>query len=159
MFLGLLRFGHPVHEGVLMVERAGEPIGTAIWTPPGRWDPSWWRSLLVSTQVLPKLDRESIQSFGTRGKAVDEALKKAHPSEPHWFLAGLGVAKAAAGTGAGSRMVQAGVERARAQNLPAYLECEEHLIPYYSRFGFEVRHEISMPPGAPAQVGMWRAAG
>lgn len=37
------------------------------------------------------------------------------------------------------------------------MECMEHLVLYYERFGFEMTGEIEMPEDVPDQVSMWRA--
>jgi hypothetical protein len=40
---------------------------------------------------------------------------------------------------------------------PAYLEASKpDLVPYYSRFGFEVTGEIKLPDGGPPMFPMWR---
>lgn len=91
------------------------------------------------------------------GTAVQDALHKARPSDPHWYLATLGTDPRAQGKGVGSALVRSGLERCDREGAHAYLECMEHLVLYYERFGFEMTGEIEMPEDVPDQVSMWRA--
>jgi hypothetical protein len=44
--------------------------------------------------------------------------------------------------------MRSGLARADREGLPAYVECLESLVPYYSRFGFAPTGRIAMPEGA-----------
>ncbi len=51
------------------------------------------------------------------------------------------------------------LDRCDEENAPAYLEASKpELVPYYSRFGFEVTAQIKLPNGGPTMWPMWRAA-
>ena len=48
------------------------------------------------------------------------------------------------------------LERVDREGLPAYLESsKESNVPFYARFGFEVRETVTHPDG-PSQWLMWR---
>jgi GNAT superfamily N-acetyltransferase len=156
MFRMELQHVHSVDRGGQVVEEDGGLVAGASWAPPGRWKASTWRQLPGIPRLIFSVGGGNIQSFARRGKALQDALGTAHPSEPHWYLAALGVDPAAQGKGAGAALMRAGLDRCDREGTPAYLECLERLVPYYERFGFEVRGPIAMPDGAPGQVGMWR---
>lgn len=130
--------------------------GAAAWSPPGTWRPAWWRELMNAPRMFFAASPPQLRRFAQRGSMVDKAMRAAHPQTPHWYLAGVGVAPHAHGAGIGSALIQAGLDRADAQGLPAYLECVRTLIPYYERFGFVESAQIDVGEGCPAQVGMWR---
>ncbi|MGW5364728.1 GNAT family N-acetyltransferase [Actinopolymorpha pittospori] len=124
-------------------DAARAPLGGAVWTPPGHWQPTRWRGLLA----IPGLARAT----GRRGRAgvmVTEALERAHPHDPHWYLAIVGVNPAAQGTGIGGELIQAGLATCDELGMPAYLEASKAgLVGYYERFGFLVTREITIPGG------------
>lgn len=157
LFTGTIRHVHPPGRGTLVAVVEGRIVGVAAWVPPPRWQPPGWRGLLLMPGLVRAGDRRSLRVFADRGRAVDEALRRVHAAGPHWYLAALGVAPAAQGSGAGSALVRAGLARADSDGVGSYLECEEHLVDYYAAFGFGVRHECPMPAGAARQWGMWRA--
>ena len=147
-------------DGMVLVATAdGQPVGLALWRAPGQAITPRWRSLQVAPAMLRAGNRHSLQVLGQRGPRVDEALHRVHPAEPHWYLGLLTVAPDAQTSGIGSALVRAGLERADREHLPAYLECEEHLIDYYARFGFSVSERMEIGGGAPSHVGMWREPG
>jgi predicted N-acetyltransferase YhbS len=101
--------------------------------------------------------RQELSAVRPAGKAVQDALYRARLSDPHWYLATLGTDPRAQGKGVGSALVRSGLERSDREGAHAYLECMEHLVLYYERFGFEMTGEIEMPEDVPDQVSMWRA--
>jgi GNAT superfamily N-acetyltransferase len=155
MFLGYTRHVHPFTGNPLVATEGSRVRAAALWAPPGQWRAPLWRTVLMMLTVLRTPGRKGMQQFGDRGQPVDQALIAAHPTEPHWYLSVLGVDPSAAGTGAGGALVRAGLDRARETGHPAYLECEEHLVGYDERFGFQSRGPIRMPKGAPVQFGLW----
>ncbi|MDO5493063.1 MAG: GNAT family N-acetyltransferase [Nesterenkonia sp.] len=157
---------HAAAAGTVLVVRrppsaAGERSeaeirGAAAWCPPGRWRPAWWRDLSNAPRMFFAAAPPQLRRFARRGSQVDRAMRDVHPETPHWYLAGVGVSSDARGTGVGSALIRAGLDRADAQGLPVYLECVRELIPYYERFGFEEIARIDVGDGCPDQVGMWR---
>jgi ribosomal protein S18 acetylase RimI-like enzyme len=66
-----------------------------------------------------------------------------HPDEPVWYLPFVGVDPTRQGQGLGSRLVRAGLERAAADGLTAYLEASSSQNrALYECLGFEVVGEI-----------------
>ncbi len=148
---------HPVTEGTQVMAAGDDVLGVAVWAPPGRWKPSLWRRAQVGPRLVRAVGPRHVSGFANRGGAVDKALERSHPAEPHWYLVALGVAPEAQGQGVGDALVRAGLDRCDAEGVPAYLECLTELEGYYARFGFSRTAEIPMPAGAGAQLSMWRA--
>jgi ribosomal protein S18 acetylase RimI-like enzyme len=61
---------------------------------------------------------------GTRREMLDSIQSHITrvPSEPVWFLDMIGVAASARGAGVGGALIRIGLERARADGVPAWLE-------------------------------------
>lgn len=145
LFLGWLWLRHD-----LTFTSASRP-GAACWLPPGRWHPS----PLVQAAMLPGL----IAVFGSgltragRGLARIEAV---HPTEPHYYLAVVGVEPAWQGQGLGSALMQPALQRCDAEGVGAYLEASTRMSrALYERHGFSVIDEVRLPEGPPLWP-MWR---
>jgi GNAT superfamily N-acetyltransferase len=134
-------------------EALSDDAGTAaaLWMAPERWRDSW-RDLRAA--VPPAL-------LGFRWRAPHllrcmRAIEDAHPTEPHWYLAVLGSAPEARGTGAARELVRSVLDRCDAEGIGAYLESSKELnLPYYERFGFRVTGEIQKGD-MPTLWSMWR---
>ncbi len=128
--------------------------GAALWDGPKAWR--------LSTGESMSLALRTIRGLGRRARVVGDALvdvEKAHPSEPHWYLAALGVRPDCHGQGRGSALLEAGLARADAEAMPCYLESSNpRNVPLYERHGFEVIAEHWLPDG-PVMTYMWRPAG
>ncbi|MEJ0092402.1 MAG: GNAT family N-acetyltransferase [Methylocella sp.] len=71
-----------------------------------------------------------------------------HPPEPHWYLHAAGCLPSAQRKGFGSAAVRAGLARADADGVPAYLEtATEANLPFYASLGFAVTHEWKVKNG------------
>jgi len=128
--------------------------GAALWDGPAQW------RLSVAEQL--SLAARSARGIGCgRGRAVGDALlaiEHAHPAEPHWYLAVLGVRREARGPGLGSALLTPGLARADVEGLPCYLESSNpRNVSLYERHGFEVTAEHWLPDG-PVLTYMWRPA-
>jgi GNAT superfamily N-acetyltransferase len=154
LFRIVVRSMYPVETSEVLVER-GAISGGAVWAPPG-WRASAWRQLRALPAMIVAFGLGHLRDFGRRGQAMEEALRAARPSEPHWYLGILGTHPAASGRGVGSALMRSGVARCDREPAPAYLECFEDLVPFYERFGFRATGRIEMPDEVPPQVGMWR---
>lgn len=126
--------------------------GAAFWDPPEGWRSSWTsllRSLPVMVPALgPRLPRAA------RGL---ELMERAHPREPHWYLAVVGTDPAHQGKGVGRALIEPVLAGCDAEGLGAYLESsKERNVPYYERFGFTVTGQIDLPEGPPLWL-MWRS--
>jgi ribosomal protein S18 acetylase RimI-like enzyme len=157
MFRAALRYIYPVERGTEVLLDDGAIVGGAVWAPPGSWRAAPWQQLRAIPGLIRALGVRHFRQYAERGKAIEDALHRAHPSDPHWYLAMLGTDPQAQGKGVGSALVRSGLERCDQEGEDAYLECLEHLVSYYERFGFEVRGKIEMPEEVPDQVSMWRA--
>lgn len=153
-----LRVMLPFERGGDVLVEGNRIVGIAGWSPPGKWNPSFFRLMQLGYRMFRAVGPRNIGEFGRRGQAVDTALKKAHPKEPHWYLAIIGTAPEQHGTGAGRALMDVGIARCERDRMPAYLECDPSLAPFYERFGFAVTQTIPMPDGCPPQVAMWRPA-
>ncbi|MCV7225512.1 GNAT family N-acetyltransferase [Mycolicibacterium komossense] len=153
VFAAMTRHHHLDGGGVELAERDGEIGAAALWDPPGRWQHRRREELLA----LPRL----LLTFGRlvgRGAELSNLMKKAHPEEPHWYLAVIGSEPVLRGGGFGHALMQTRLDRVDAEHAPAYLESSKaDNVPYYSRFGFEVTGEIALPDGGPTLWPMWRA--
>jgi GNAT superfamily N-acetyltransferase len=139
---------HGAHGRVLT---SAHHEGAAFWAVPDRWRSTWpavLRSLPVMVPALgPRLPR------CLRGL---ELMERAHPREPHWYLAVLGTDPAHQGRGVGAALVDPVLAQCDAERLGVYLESsKERNIPYYQRFGFAVTGQIDLPEGPPLWP-MWR---
>jgi GNAT superfamily N-acetyltransferase len=129
-----------------------EPAGAAAWVAPGAW-PFPPR---VQAPVLGVL----LAVFGRhprRALAAGRAAERGHPREPHWYLDYIGVEPAAHGSGTGSALLRAGLERCDAEGMPAYLNAgSQRSRNLYLRHGFEVVERFELPHGGPPLWRMWR---
>jgi len=154
MFATMTRH-HFLAGGGVEIARGNGAIGAAaLWDPPGRWKQSRFEELIM----IPGY----IRAFGRRsaaGQQVAETMKRAHPEEPHWYLAVIGSDPAVRGKGFGQALMTSRLDRVDAEHSPAYLESTKwDNVPYYQRFGFEVTGEIALPGGGPSLWPMWRVA-
>ena len=152
LFASITRYHH-LSRGGVEVATGGQGIGAAaLWDPPGEWKQTRAEEL----RAMPGL----LLTFGSalgRGLAVTEMMKKAHPEEPHWYLAVIGSDPAVRGKGFGNALMRSRLDRCDAEYAPAYLESSKpENVPYYERFGFEVTGEFTLPDGGPPLIPMWR---
>lgn len=142
---------HRLPAGFVYTDEAR--TGAAIWAPPKTWRTTAFQDLqLMHAFAHPRhWPHAPIVAYGLLG------LERAHPPEPpHFYLATLGVSPAAQGRGLGSRLLQPVLELCDADGVPAYLvSSKESNIAFYSRHGFRVTQEISLPRG-PTVWAMWR---
>jgi GNAT superfamily N-acetyltransferase len=139
---------HGRHGQVLV---GGDHAGAAFWDPPGLWRVTWLQ-LVRSTPVM-------LAAVGIRLPRAIKALElidRAHPREPHWYLAVLGTDPPHQGRGVGTALLSPVLARCDREGLGAYLESSKPAnVPYYERFGFSVTGQIDLPAGPPVWP-MWR---
>ena len=152
LFAMLTRYHHFAGGGVQLAPNGSSIGAAALWDPPGRWQ----HTRLEDLRALPRMIWTFSRDAG-RGQALDAAMKKTHPEEPHWYLAVIGSDPTVRGQGYGQALMHAGLDRCDAEHAPAYLESSNpDNVPYYQRFGFEVTGEIVLPDGGPKLWPMWR---
>jgi GNAT superfamily N-acetyltransferase len=153
LFDTMARYHHLAGGGVEVAAEGGRIGAAALWDPPGRWRQQRHEELLAMPRLLWTFGRQL-----ARGAQLSELMKKVHPEEPHWYLAVIGSDPTVRGTGYGHALMRSRLDRVDAEHAPAYLESSNaENVPYYSRFGFEVTGEITLPNGGPTLWSMWRA--
>jgi len=123
-------------------------VGGTLWLPPGVAPDEDALGRLM-TETLPEPRRSEVAS-------MLEQMSAAHPKEPHWHLAFIGVDCAHQGQGVGAALLRHTLARIDEQHLHAYLESSNPAnISLYRRHGFEVLHEIRIG-GSPPAIPMLR---
>jgi GNAT superfamily N-acetyltransferase len=145
-FKGALKH-HEVHT-------TSQLVGAAVWAAPGEWNVPLRKAL----PVLPATIRWLGSGFSRFVKATN-ALAASHPSEPHWYLEGLGTDPPWQRQGVGTALITPILERCDREGLPSYLETQKEAnVAYYRRHRFDVVKEIDLPGGGPHMWLMWRPA-
>ena len=123
-------------------------LGGTLWLPPG-----------VGTDdvALEKLVNETVaEPARSEVSSILEQMGEAHPKEPHWHLAFIGVDPAHQGKGIGAALLRYALAQIDEKGLHSYLESSNPAnISLYRRHGFEVIHEIRVG-GAPPVIPMLR---
>lgn len=152
-FFATLTRGEALAHGGVDVARAGSEIaGAAIWLPPGHWAPDVAEQL----RTLPGFAR----AFGRRlgaASALAQAMARAHPREPHWYLYAIGVDPPRQGTGLAGALLRSRLDQCDRAGQPAYLEATKTTsVPLYRHFRFQPTGNPELPDGAPPLTAMWR---
>jgi ribosomal protein S18 acetylase RimI-like enzyme len=107
--------------GLVWVEEVdGAVVAVSMWDPPGG----------------PRLD------------AYDAAVHDLAPPGDHFYLGVIASDPEARGRGHGSAVLLPGLGAADAAGLPTYLETgTEGNVGFYTRFGFDVSHELDLGDG------------
>lgn len=138
--------------GLRLMTREGD--AATLWRPPGRAANGWGEMI----RRAPAL----IGALGTslpRALRVGDAVEAHFPDEPFWYLHIAGVDPARQGRGLGGATIRAGLARADADGVPAYLEtATERNLGLYHAIGFAVTREWTVP-GGPRFWSMRRPAG
>jgi predicted N-acetyltransferase YhbS len=87
---------------------------------------------------------------GARYFGMWDWIEESVPDVPQWYLDVVAVAPERRGEGIGAALIRWGVERARADGVPAILEtARPGNVALYEHFGFRVIHEGDVPGGGP----------
>ena len=117
------------------------------------------QSFIEDLRVLPTIVRLTGVSRLMRGAAMAAAMEDAHPREPCFYLAFIGVAPEAQGAGLGTDVLAHTLARVDQAGAGAYLEnSNPRNTPLYQRAGFSVTRKIVARDGAPPIYAMWRPA-
>ena len=155
----LNRFFHWV-----MRERA-IPLGETWMTTDGYAAAAW---IAPYAEAKPENLREELRLLSVlwsltgasrfaRGAAMAKAMEHAHPPEPYFYLAFVGVAPRFQGTGLGTALLESTLARVDAAGMPAFLEnSNPRNVKLYERFGFRVTREITPRKDAPPLLAMLR---
>lgn len=151
LFERLIR--RPVLSGWVLT--TDEPGGAAQWCAPGQWKVSPIEGMRMSGTLLRAIGPGLVRS--RLGALI--AMEQHHPAEPHWYLQIIGTDPTRRGSGIGTVLMDAMLERIDREFLPAYLEStKEQNLAFYHRFGFEVTEEVRPHPESPPIWSMWRPA-
>lgn len=126
----------------------GRLIGVAAWLTPVP------RSLDRTTRLRNLADQALLRALFPRGmRALDDGfagLASKHPSEPHWYLAFVGIDPGHQSLGLGSAILSPVLTLADATGLSCYLETPfTRTFAFYERLGFQHREETRTFRGAP----------
>jgi ribosomal protein S18 acetylase RimI-like enzyme len=140
------------HEQVYV---AGDDVAAVcVWEPPGAWKVGLGAQLALLPAMLGVYGRRLPRVLGAL-----TAIERNHPTEPHEYLAFVGVAPERQGRGIGSMVMKPILDRCEAESLPAYLEASSvRSRALYERHGFSVTEEVTIGKGAPPVWRMWRPA-
>jgi GNAT superfamily N-acetyltransferase len=129
-------------------------VGAAVWELPGQWK----LGLLPQLRLLPRLAWIYRRHMPRLGQTIS-ALESNHPSEPHHYLAFVGVMPEWQGRGMGAALLKPVLDRCDREQMPAYLEASApRNRGLYERLGFEVTEEFRLGKGSPPLWRMWRPA-
>jgi GNAT superfamily N-acetyltransferase len=147
--MGRLALRRPAHEIYL----TDDGSGVAFWRGIDDWK--------VPTGDVIRSTPAIMRAWGVgnvRGLRLLTIMERAHPTEPHYYLEFLGTRRDRQGTGVGSALMTAMVERCDREGVPAYLENSNpaNNTAFYARYGFEEQGAIELPAGCPPMVPMWR---
>jgi ribosomal protein S18 acetylase RimI-like enzyme len=128
------------HDAVFTTE-ARE--GAALWVPPYPRPAALRERLAMAVRWYAALGRRA----GEVGAQLAR-IERAHPREPHWYLAVLGTDPRHQGRGVGSALLAPILARCDADRVPAYLESSKRTnVPFYERHGFRVQGELAIRGG------------
>ncbi|HEY8645256.1 MAG TPA: GNAT family N-acetyltransferase [Gaiellaceae bacterium] len=135
---------------------SGVVRGAARWLPPGR-PPMRVGPTLKALVTTPFRLGSAIAPFLAYGRAV-EALRAEAMSDPHWYLAGIGVDPSAQRRGVGTALLEPGLVAAARAALPAVLLTNnEANLSFYERHGFVVVRQDETPKDGPQAWAMVKA--
>ncbi len=131
--------------------------GAAVWFPPGRAKRTSWRIVRSGMVAAPLRVRWPILRRLAAVEASAQALRErsSPASEPHWYLAQLGVEPSRQRHGIASRLLQPMLAYldAQAPPLSCYLETENGAnVAFYERFGF---HVLAEETDLPLDLHIW----
>ncbi len=87
---------------------------------------------------------------------IDERREELMPAR-HWYLLNLGVRPELQGQGLGSSLLRHGLDRARREGLPCFLETANRgNLPFYEKHEFRLVYEGCPPNGGPRLWGLRR---
>jgi GNAT superfamily N-acetyltransferase len=135
-------------QAVYVSEEAGRVAGVAAWLPPEPETPSRdarWHAFLASARVRMLFPRAA-----PRVGAGFETLAAEHPSDPHWYLAFVGIEPGEQGRGLGRQLLEPVLERADDESHLCYLETPfPDTRAFYRKLGFADTAELRPVAGAP----------
>ena len=138
-----LAFGGPAFRAGT-VWAASRTHGAALWFPSGVHPDG----KAIGRVIAASVEEAKLPTLGR----ITEKMDEFHPSEPHWYLAIIGVDAAHQGEGLGAQLMKPALARCDEEGLIAYLESSNP-----ERHGFEAVGEIRCDD-APVLTPMLRPA-
>ncbi len=133
-FFGYL-FDKRVQRGTIWT--IGHGASTAIWEPPADGNASG-----DDEELAAQLPADAL----ARVRSYDRAVHPAFPTSPFWYLGVLGTHPDSTGRRWGQAVMSAGLRRAAADGLPAFLETSNPAnVEFYRRAGWEVVQTLTEP--------------
>ena len=124
---------------------AGDAAGAAAWVPPEHHG-----ALADQNAALQGPFHALTADGGVLHDALWDWIESRIPDEPLWFLDSIGVEPDRQGEGIGGALVEFGLDQARRDKVPAFLETGiARNVAYYERFGFRLVEEGDAPLGGP----------
>jgi ribosomal protein S18 acetylase RimI-like enzyme len=119
--------------------------GACLWMPPGTWQLSFLRQLLLLPSMIRLAGRDFPRLIGFLS-----AMEREHPHDRHYYLPVIGVARTWQGKGFGSALLRPVLEICDRERLPAYLEASSpRNRALYERHGFRAVGEIRVKDSPP----------
>lgn len=133
---------------ILAINSGGDPIAASIWI-------SQTARTEIQGQQGPSTAPDDQQT--RRMATVESATEARRPNAAHLHLSSMATLPDHRGRGAGAAMIAAGLERARAHDVPIYLEAStSDNRRLYERVGFRDHGgPIHLPDGGPSLQPMW----
>lgn len=120
---------------------AGEGEGVAAWIPPGSD---------IEMLDVDRAMRSMLAEARTRHEELWEWIASKFPDEPTWYLDHIAVEADRRGSGIGAALIEHGLESARRDGVPAFLETgRPGNVSYYERRGFRTYLDEDAPGGGP----------
>ena len=124
----------------------------AVWQGIDAWRVRPLEMLRTAPGVL-----RSLRTGVVRSMRLLNALERAHPDAPHYYLEMLATRTGQQGKGGGAAVLAEMLGHCDGQGLPAYLESSNpRNVPFYARHGFVERDVVQAPNGGPELTTMWR---
>ena len=149
---------HPGPQGRLVTVRSehDEILGVAAWLTTDGYP----LSVRVQLAQLPN----SLRAFARQpkgladGNSYVQAIAKAHPKEPHWYLMLLCADPMIQRRGVGTLLLEEAFTHVDTEGVASHLETQkEENLAYYRRFGYELRATLRPVASGPPIYTMWRA--
>ncbi len=130
--------------GLDLVWEAEKAMGAAVWIPPGRCE-SWEDHPWNQPRILELAD-----DGGARYDSFWSWIDTHSPNGPLWLLDSIAVDPTMQGRGYGGALIRAGLARAAADGVGAFLSTgTERNVSIYSNCGFRVVESLDAPDDGP----------
>ncbi|MGW0049233.1 GNAT family N-acetyltransferase [Nocardia cyriacigeorgica] len=129
--------------GAEIAVRDGAIVGAILWYPAG-YRMNLWREAVSGPQFLWAMGAAT-----PRGMAIDTALARVAPREPHNFVVYLGCDPAAQRMGVGKALMVSLRDRSDRDGVPLYGICKDDNVGFYEALGGRRIGETTIGRGGP----------